>query len=127
MEKLIRRVVGLQYLENDPETPIFADFQRCTTDGSIFHCALLETNIIITVANPIPNVVLNPQFVGTADSAGFQVRSPDSFLTIFAIFSVTQIVTEYDGHPIPTVADYSRLGSTADSADFQGPIARTRF
>ncbi|MCP3664819.1 MAG: hypothetical protein GY696_20385, partial [Gammaproteobacteria bacterium] len=35
------------------------------------------------------------------------------------------IVTEYDGDPIPTVADYARLGGTADSADFQGPIARS--
>ncbi len=36
----------------------------------------------------------------------------------------TQIATEYDGDPIPTVADYSRRGGTADSADFQGPIVR---
>ncbi len=41
----------------------------------------------------------------------------DPFLTIFAIFSLT----EYDGDPIPTLAEYSRLGGTAD---FQGPIAR---
>ncbi len=27
-------------------------------------------------------------------------------------------------NPILTVADYTRLGGTADSADFQGPIAR---
>ncbi len=46
MEKLIRRAVGLQYLENDPETPIFADFHRCSTGGSIFHCVLLKTNIM---------------------------------------------------------------------------------
>ncbi len=40
------RVVGLQYLENDPETQIFADFHRCSTDGSIVHCVLLKTNIM---------------------------------------------------------------------------------
>ncbi len=37
MEELIRPVVGLQYLKNDPETPIFADFRQCSTGGSIFH------------------------------------------------------------------------------------------
>ncbi len=46
IEKLIRRVVGLQCPENDPETPIFADFHRCSTGGSIFHCVLLKTTII---------------------------------------------------------------------------------
>ncbi len=34
------------------------------------------------------------------------------------------MATEYDGDPIPTVADYSRLGGTADSDDFQGERAR---
>ncbi len=35
------------------------------------------------MANPIPNIVLNPQFVGTTDSADFQGPSLDPFLTIF--------------------------------------------
>ncbi len=73
--------------------------------------------------NPIPNIVLHPQFVGTTDSAGFQgpiARSvSDDFRHFFA-----QIITEYDGDPIQTVEDYSRLGGTIDSADFQGRIAR---
>ncbi len=59
----------------------------------------------------------------TADSADYQglITRPvsDDFHHFF-----TQIVTEYDDDPIPTVADYSRLGGTADLADFQGPIAR---
>ncbi len=62
-------------------------------------------------------------FVGTTDSADFQgpiARSiSDDFHHFFA-----KIATEYDGDPIPTLAEYSRLGGTADSADFQGPIAR---
>ncbi|MCP3668580.1 MAG: hypothetical protein GY696_39880 [Gammaproteobacteria bacterium] len=75
------------------------------------------------MANPIPNIVLHPQFVGTTDSAGFQgpiARSvSDDFRHFFA-----QIITEYDVDPIPIVGDYSRLGGTADWADFQVPISR---
>ncbi len=75
------------------------------------------------MANPIPNIVLHLQFVGTADSTDFQgpIARPvsDDFRHFF-----TQIATEYDGDPVPTVAECSRLGGTADSADFQGPIAR---
>ncbi len=37
-------VVGLQYLENDPETPVFDDFHRCTTGGSIFHRVFPQNN-----------------------------------------------------------------------------------
>ncbi len=37
LEKLISNIVGLQYLKNDPETPIFAVFHRCSIGGSIFH------------------------------------------------------------------------------------------
>ncbi len=48
----------------------------------------------------------------------FRVRSPDPFLTIFAIFSLIPMVTEYDGDPIPTEPDYSRLGGTADRPIF---------
>ncbi|MCP3662252.1 MAG: hypothetical protein GY696_07115 [Gammaproteobacteria bacterium] len=36
----------------------------------------------------------------------------------------SQIDTKYDGDPIPTVSEYSRLGGSADSADFQGPIGK---
>ncbi len=75
-------------------------------------------------ANPVPNIVLHPEFVGTTDSADFwgPIARPvsDDFRHFF-----TQIVTEYDGDPIPTVADYSRLGGSADLADFQGPISRS--
>ncbi len=65
------------------------------------------------MANPIPKIVLHPQFVGTTASADFQGR-----------IARPVSATEYDGDPIPTVADYSRLDGTADSADFQSPIAR---
>ncbi len=75
------------------------------------------------MANPILNIVLHPQFVGTTDAADFQgpIARPvsDDLHHFFA-----QIATEYDGDPILTVAEYSRLGGTTDSADFQGPIAR---
>ncbi len=60
---------------------------------------LLKTTIM---ANPIPNIVLHSQFVGTTDSADFQglIARPVSgdFHHFFA-----QIATEYDGDPIPTV------------------------
>ncbi len=92
MEKLIRRVVGLQYPENYPEAPILSDFHRCSTGGSIFYCVLLKTNIMYC-GKLLPNVVLHPQFVGTTDSAGFQgpIARPVSadFHYVFA-----QIATE---------------------------------
>ncbi len=94
MEKLIRCVVGLQYLKNLPETLIFfpfsvADYSRLggTSDWADFHGP---------IARPVS----------------------DDFRHFF-----TQIATEYDGDPTSTVADYSRLGGTADSADIKGPIA----
>ncbi len=74
---------------------------------------------LCSVANPIPNIVLHPQFVGTTDSAGFQGPIARNVSDDFHHF-FTQIATEYDGDPIPTVAD----GGTADSADFQGLIPR---
>ncbi len=46
LEKLLHTVVGLQNLKNHPETPIFDDFHRCSTGGSIFHCVLLRTTIM---------------------------------------------------------------------------------
>ncbi len=61
------------------------------------------------MGNPIPNIVLHPQFVGTTDSADFQGPIARSFSDDFRHF-FTQIATEYDGDPIPTVADSSRLG-----------------
>ncbi len=60
---------------------------------------------------------------GTADSADFQgpiARPVSEDLRHF----FTQITTEYDGEPNPTVAEYSRLAGAADSADFKGPITR---
>ncbi len=53
LEKLIRSVSGLQYLKNDTETPIFADFHRCSTGGSIFHGVLLKPTIMYC-AKPYP-------------------------------------------------------------------------
>ncbi len=90
-------------VDPSPETPIFADFHRCSTGGSIFHFVLLKSNFMY-VANPIPNVALHPQFVGTTDSAGFQGPIARSVSDEFRHF-FTQIVTEYDGDSIPTVAD----------------------
>ncbi len=116
---MIRRVVGLQYLENNPETPIFTDAQLVGRYFAVFY----SKQTLCTVANPTPNVVLHPLFVGTTDSADFQSPIARSVSDDFRHF-FTQIITEYDGDPIPTVADYSRLGGTANSADFQGPIAR---
>ncbi len=78
---------------------------------------------LCSMANPIHNIELHPEFAGTTDSADFlgPIARPVSgeFHHFF-----TQIATEYDGDPSPTVADYSRRGGTADSADFQGRIAR---
>ncbi len=58
------------------------------------------------MANPIPDIVLHPQLVGTTDSADFQglIAKPisEAFHHFFA-----QIATEYDGDPITTVAEYS--------------------
>ncbi|MCP3663577.1 MAG: hypothetical protein GY696_13980 [Gammaproteobacteria bacterium] len=68
--------------------------------------------------------VLHPQFVGTTDSADIQGPIARLVTGDFHHF-FAQIANEYDGDPIPTVAEYSRLGGTANSADFQGPIART--
>ncbi len=63
------------------------------------------------MANPIPIIVLHPQFVGTMDSADFQgpIARPvsDDYHHFFA-----QIATEYDCDPMPTVAEYG----THDSA-----------
>ncbi len=56
------------------------------------------------MANPIPNIVLHPQFVGTTDSADFQGPIGRSGSDDFRPFS-TQIATKYDGEPIPTVTE----------------------
>ncbi len=56
------------------------------------------------MANPIPKNVLHAQFDGTTDWADvhLSVGRPvsDDFRHFF-----TQIATEYDADPIPTVAD----------------------
>ncbi len=75
------------------------------------------------MANPVPNIVLHPQFVGITDSADFQGPIARNVSGDFHDF-FAQIATEYDVDPIPTLAEYSRLGGTAHSADFQSPIAR---
>ncbi len=85
---------------------------------------------IFSLKSP-PNTMVNPsrQWQSTRDSPVlpirpiFRVRSPEPVSDDFRHF-FTQIATEYDGDPVPTVAECSRLGGTADSVDFQGPIAR---
>ncbi len=122
MEKLIRRVVGLQSIENDPETPISTDAELVSRYFTVFY----SKQPLCTVADPIPNIVLHPQFVGTTDSADFQgpIARPvsDDFRHFF-----TQIATEYDGDPIPTVAEYSTTRRYCRFGRFSGSDRQTSF
>ncbi len=103
---------------------LLANFSRVALLAYRQHRARVIFTFFSLKSPPNMTVTQSQQWKSTRDSAVllirpiFRVRSPDTFLTIFAIFSL--IATEYDD-PIPTVADYSRLGGTADS---QGPITR---
>ncbi len=58
----------------------------------------------------------------------FRVRSPDPFLAFLTIFSLksqqNMMVTSSQRVLTRVLAGYSRLGGTADSADFQGLVTR---
>ncbi len=71
LEKLIRSVAGLQYLKNDPETMIIADFHDSQLVGRYF-TDFYSKQPLCTMTNPIPNIFLHPQLVCTTDSADFQ-------------------------------------------------------